>query len=286
MVLRPVYSDMSLATIDAFHELPENSVDLIVYGSSHSWRGINTKELTDDFGIQSYNYSCMWQHINTTDLFVHDSLRTQKPKIAVIDMGNIDAILRDTEIVGEVYYTRKIKHSDAKKRYLRECFGNDYGRYASYYLPLSMYHAGWTDITAASFDKSGLQPKSYIESRGYLGFDSCESVSVSDGSEYWENPLPDESVRVLDDMVEALSREGAKVILVTVPYYSNEFIYRDALKQYALDKGCAYLDFFELSSQIGLNGDTDFSEWDHLNNSGAHKVTEYLGEYIRENYEL
>ena len=31
---------------------------------------------------------------------------------------------------------------------------------------------------------------------------------------------------------------------------------------------------------VGLNGDTDFMDIEHLNISGATKVADYLGEYI------
>jgi len=285
-VFRPVYSDMSLSTIDAFHSVEENSLDLIVYGSSHSWRGVNTKELYDDYGIEAFNYSCMWQRFNTTELFVNDSFVTQNPKLVVVDVGNISEILKDTEMVGEVYYTRKIKDSEAKRRYLKGCFGDNIGRYVTYYLPFSMYHSGWTDISEESFSMDKLSPDSFIASRGYLGFDNCEPVNVVDGSDYWEDVLPDESEQILNNIVELCKSKGAKVILITVPYYSNEFIYRDALHEFADKNDCVYLDFFELSGTIGLDGNTDFSEWDHLNNSGAHKITKYLGDYIKENYDL
>lgn len=285
-VLRPVYSDMSLATIEAFHSLPANSQDVIIYGSSHSWRGVNAKQLYDDYQINAYNYSCMWQRLNTTDLFVHDSLLTQNPKVAVIDMGNLHDILSDSNMVGEIYYTRELKNTEAKKKYLRGCFGNNLGRYVTYYLPLSMYHSGWEDISSESFEMTNLSPEKFTESRGYLGFSNCEKIEISDGSDYWEDVIPDRSMELINDMVDTLQGAGVEVLLITIPYYSNEFIYRDALKEYAKEKGCNYLDFFELSKEISLDGNTDFSEWDHLNDSGATKVTEYLGKYLRDNYDL
>ena len=285
-IFRPVYSDMSLAAIDAFHSADDNSLDVIVYGSSHSWRGVNTKELYDDYGLRAYNYSCMWQRFNTTELFLNDSFRTQNPRLVIIDVGNLSEVLKDTEMVGEVYYTRKIKDSEAKRKYLRECFGDNIGRYVTYYLPFSMYHSGWTDISEDSFSMVNLSPDNFIASRGYLGFDNCEPVNVVDGSDYWEDVLPDESEKILNNMVELCKSKGAEVLLITVPYYSNEFIYRDALHEFADNTGCTYLDFFELSGAIDLDGNTDFSEWDHLNNSGAHKITKYLGDYIKDNYDL
>lgn len=285
-ILRPVYSDMSLATIEAFHSIEDNSQDVIVYGSSHSWRGVNTKQLYDDYGIAAFNYSCMWQRFNTTRLFLTDSLLTQKPKVAVIDVGNMSEILKDTDVVGEVYYTRKLKMTEDKKKYLKECFGNEAGRYVTYAIPLVMYHSGWNDLSEKSFSDVSASAADFVESRGYFGFENSVPVAVNDGSDYWEDVIPDATMTILDDMVNTCHANEIEVVLITVPYYSNEFIYRDALKEYASEKGCRYIDFFELSTEIGLDGENDFSDTDHLNHNGACKVTKYLGEVLKENYDL
>lgn len=46
-VTRPTGDDVAIAGINAFHQLPENSVDVIVYGSSHAWRNVNVNEMYD-----------------------------------------------------------------------------------------------------------------------------------------------------------------------------------------------------------------------------------------------
>lgn len=65
-ITRPTGDDVAIAGINAFHALPENSVDVIVYGSSHAWRNVNVNAMYDNYGIAAYNYGCNWQHLNTT----------------------------------------------------------------------------------------------------------------------------------------------------------------------------------------------------------------------------
>lgn len=49
--------------------MPENTIEVIGYGSSRMWRGLAPIEMYEAYGIGAYNYGCNWQHINTTELF-------------------------------------------------------------------------------------------------------------------------------------------------------------------------------------------------------------------------
>ena len=101
-LLRPVNTDIAISTIDTFHDMPENSFEVIGYGSSHMWRGMSAMELYNKYGIGAYNYGCNWQNINTTQLFLEDSLKTQSPKVALIETFNVDSLKHDTNIDGEI----------------------------------------------------------------------------------------------------------------------------------------------------------------------------------------
>ena len=79
-VLRPTNTDSAITAIRTFHDMPENSMEVIGYGSSHMWMGFDAQVMYDNYGINAYNYGCNWQHINTTGLFIKDSFRTQSPK--------------------------------------------------------------------------------------------------------------------------------------------------------------------------------------------------------------
>lgn len=48
---RPLGDDVAIANVENFHKLPENSIDVIVYGSSHAWRNVNVNEMYDKYGI-------------------------------------------------------------------------------------------------------------------------------------------------------------------------------------------------------------------------------------------
>lgn len=133
-ITRPTGDDVAIAGIEAFHQLPENSVDVIVYGSSHAWRNVNVNAMYDNYGIGAYNYASNWQRWDTTWLFFHDSLRTQSPKVVLIETFHVNSNIFDDDMDGEVYYTTAIPDSPYKREYLDMCFEGNIGRYLSYYI--------------------------------------------------------------------------------------------------------------------------------------------------------
>ena len=60
-LLDPDESETAMDAIKAFHMLDENSLEVIVYGSSHAWRGCDSMEMYRKYGLAAYNYGCNWQ---------------------------------------------------------------------------------------------------------------------------------------------------------------------------------------------------------------------------------
>lgn len=284
-LVRPVETDDDIMAINTFHELPEGSVDVIVYGSSHAWKGLNTMKMYEDYGIGAYNYGTNWEKINTTKLFLKDSFRTQSPKVVLIETGLVETLKEDVDMDGEIYYTKAIPYSTEKREYLAQCFKGDIGRYISYYLPLVAFHENRENITEFSFREGLKWYYDFKSTMGFRGSDAITEVDIPDWSVFAQAELPDSSRDVLDDMVEACQKNNIELIFYTAPYM-GEFNYSKALEQYAYEKGCIYIDFFKLIEEVGIDGKTDFQDAGHLNTNGANKLADYLGKYISDNYDL
>ena len=283
ILLRPVNTDNAYRAIDTFHSLEENSIEVIGYGSSHMWRGLNVMEMYKNYGIGAYNYGCNWQHINTTSLFFHDSLRTQSPKIVLIETFFINDLLKDTNINGEIYYTRAIPDSKEKEKYLKQCFGDSKERYLSYYLPLYAFHDNWVNISKESFQKNS-NSYDFKKNMGYYYNDDTIPITIKDSSEYQQLSLSQDAKDVLDDIIRICKKKNIQVIFFTIPH-SEGNPYHDAISQYAEENQCSYIDLFDSIEEIGIDLDSDFADVGHLNNKGADKVGQFMGKYISENYQ-
>ena len=206
---RPLGDDVAIANVENFHKLPENSIDVIVYGSSHAWRNVNVNEMYDKYGIGAYNYAANWQHLDTTWLFVHDSLATQTPKVALIEGMHINSNEFDTDMDGEIYYTTPIPESKYKRAYLKMCFENHIERYISYYFPLVAYHENKNALTTESFGRTS-NSIDFMDTMGFYPRDGVFVADVKDWTEMEDWVIGDRSLELMDDMVAALQEKAAR----------------------------------------------------------------------------
>ena len=68
-----------------FYMLDEDSVDVLILGSSHAFENINTGFLFDSYGIASYVLSGSVQPYWNTYYYLTEALKTQQPKVIILD---------------------------------------------------------------------------------------------------------------------------------------------------------------------------------------------------------
>ena len=281
--LDPAWSQDGFDVIDAFHSLEDDSLDVIVYGSSHAWKGCNTQYMNEKYNISAYNYGCNWQAINTTLLFLQDSLTTQNPKIVCIDTFCVGTVLKDTDLNGQIYYSSGIPDMKSKYKYLSRCFGKDPERWLSYYLPIVMFHDNWNTINYENYLNQGYQR--FVDSKGYMAQYNVYEGYIPDYKGFTQLELPVDSLQILDEIVYECKKRNIQIIFYTCPW-QGEYSYGYAMTKYAEENGCIYINFFENLNETGIDGATDLNDEGHLNLSGATKVADYLGKFIVENYDI
>lgn len=287
-IVRPTDTDGAYYQIETMHSFPDNSFEVMVYGSSHAFRGISTMEMYEKYGIGAYNYGWHWQKINTIKLFLQDSLLKQKPKVALIEAYTVGTVLEDTDVTAEIYYCNYIHDNEAKKKFMEKCLGKSptLDRRLSYYMPLAMFHDNWNSLTQQSF--TGLQPGGSDYLRQTMGFSMSDSVTEIEICGYKAEEqisLNESSLEELDDIVEICKSNDIQVVFFVVPW-NESYAYSDAMKKYAEEHGCVFLDLIKNYEEVGLDGKTDFSDAGHLNTNGSIKVADYIGKFLIENYKL
>lgn len=69
-----------------YRELPADTVDVLLVGSSHIGTNIDNQQIFDETGIASYNLWVGMQPLWNSYYYVQEGLRYQNPKVLVVDV--------------------------------------------------------------------------------------------------------------------------------------------------------------------------------------------------------
>ena len=69
-----------------FYKQPKNKIDVLFLGSSHVHCNVDTKVLWDKYGMAAYLLTGAEQPLWNNYFLLKEALKTQKPKLIVLDM--------------------------------------------------------------------------------------------------------------------------------------------------------------------------------------------------------
>ena len=93
----------------------------------------------------------------------------------------------------------------------------------------------------------------------------------------------------LEAQSKLLKENGAELILISTPSTRNwNYTRHEVTEDFAAGKGITYIDLNTIDkSELNIDWNTDTKDGgDHLNVSGAQRVTEWFGRYIDKNYDF
>ncbi|MDY4195514.1 MAG: SGNH/GDSL hydrolase family protein [Bariatricus sp.] len=239
---------------------PQDSIDVIVLGDSLSYASISPMELWEEHGITGYVCGQSGQKIQETYHMLETAFETQSPKLVILETNTLFRGRTGLEGIKETI----------------EAWGN-------YYIPIFRGHDIW---------KSFLIDKKYPE-ESYKGFSfRCDVQPYKKGNYMLETEqkeeMPDIVVKYMESIQKLCYKKGAELLLVGTPSPVNcNYRRHNSISAYAESNSLDYLDMNLRLDEIGIDWETDsLDKGDHLNLSGAEKVTKYLGDYLEEYYEL
>lgn len=239
---------------------PEESIDMIVLGDSLCYAAISPMVLWKNHGIASYVCGQSGQKIQETYHMLETALETQSPKLVVLETNVMFGGKSGLESLME-----SIKE------------------WRNHYIPIFRCHDIW---------KSFFIEKQYPE-ENYKGFAFRCTVQPYEKGEYMQETeqredMTDTVISYMEKIEELCREKNVKLLLLGTPSPIN-YNYRrhNSVRTYATEHSLNYLDLNLKLGEVGIDWKTDsLDKGDHLNLSGAHKVTNYLGEYLKSEYEL
>ncbi len=241
-------------------------------------------QLWNDYGIVSYNMGSHATYLAGSYYNILLACEKRHPKLIVVDAYAIhtENKVADTSYIHKMLdtYPISLKKYEAIKELLGEkkLLANE----IEFLFNFSMYHTRWNELTKNDFEmkedyEKGANSRISVDIPSKMG--DINTNKVYDG----EKTI---NMEYLTKIIDYCRKENIELLVTYLPYPASEE--EIAVSKYVKDI-CdnERVKYINLLTENIVNYDTDcYDKNSHLNPSGARKVTNYLGKYIIENYNI
>ena len=284
-ITTPTDGNLSIQTLS---QIPANTVDVCFLGSSHFYNSINPAILWRETGISAYVLGSSSQRFLTTYYYLRELLKTQTPKLVVLDLYSTKFAELSLNAYSSAY---RMPMSLNKLAYWYE-FSKNLADPISLLLQLPIYHSRSDDITADDFNKynmSTLAKQSYL---GYVYRDEQMKNAPPYGTDLvtaQRTPMNSMVEEWLTRIIALCNANSIPVLMLEVPFLGCTQEYQMMMNDsMAVSKnfGAQALNLFETLDTATLPNSNDYFDVQHVNYQGSQKVSTWLAQYLQSTYTL
>lgn len=287
----------------AVYSQPEDTVDLLVLGTSHVHCGINTAKLWNDYGIAAYDYSSAEQSLWVSYYYLREMCKYQKPKVVVLDFFGPAAFLDNYDykyyFLDDTLYG--MRFSANKLEMMNACFDGKVENWDRYFPSYAGYHDRYDELEEKDLKEAW--GADYSSFKGFTPFFKNQENSAPWITTDEAKAPSDKSVKYLKKIIDYTNENGIELYITVIPYTLNvtqqEGIVQEEdarynwLENYVLElqaQGVSnvYFDYtFKHIGDIGIDFESGADTADgnsHLNYNGSVKFTRYLADDLRSKY--
>lgn len=245
---------------------PENTIDVLVLGDSESYNSYIPLELWNQYGFTSYVCGTPAQRILNSYEYLQYAYKSQKPRIVILEANNLYT---------KNGFVRRMKETIDK------------------FIPAFEYHDRWKNLNKEDFYKS---PKytEIVNDKGYRYSNKIKTVKKSKRENFMKEnqetkTISNDNKKHLKEIKDYCDKNNAILILYNSPAPANwSYDKHNGVEKLAKSLGIEYIDFNLKVDELKINWKKDSQEkrGEHLNYTGAMKITNYLGNHLKSHYEL
>lgn len=291
-------------TLHEFYQCEEN-IDTLFLGTSHCFRAYDPKLYAELTGESAFSLGSSSQNIDTSYYLLKEAIKYNEVKKVYLDIYYIFLFFNPEkrELLEANIISDYMKPSWNRLDFIVHCSSEEH--YTNSLLP---FRRNWQKLGDLDYIRENLKKKNTDSYRNYApvvyederyiakGFVSSQAVLREEIYHWIPNSdhidLSDDTsfaISYLEKIVDLCKKENIELILLTAPSYEKYLETKDSYEMihnfvhniadtYELE----YWDFNlvpkdELSLTV-----QDFIDEDHLNGSGAEKVTEYLALLVKQ----
>ena len=282
-----VKGDDGIYGVTKFYELDENTIDVLILGSSHAFEDFNTGVLWEKYGIASYILAGSIQPMWNTYYYLKEALKTQTPELIVLEgYATIfdEEYSDDSRIINNNY---GLHWSSDKIDSIKVSAPKD--RWTEFLLEYMQYHTRYTELSSADF----LKNKNDCFYEDWKGF-CCNMVTTSldpfDVRGITERAgIYEKTEKYYRAIIELAQMNNIPIIVIVSPYAGISELHQqkfNTASDIAAEYEVPFVNCNLLCDEIGIDYSTDVADVGHLNYKGSQKYSSFIGSYLIENYDI
>lgn len=289
-----------------FYALPQNSLNMVFIGSSHSYCTFDPELFDNHFAISSYQMGTPLQHLDTSYYELLEIYRTQTPDVVVLETY-WDVLDDRFEMKQANSFFEVLQNEELKKEYIQKVF--PLSEKIKYYLLPIRFQQDYFAYEANEISKKieqtyGVQKKKiqyqegeeYYRSKGYVycnmgmlpgEYNETNQFRGLDGKN-WE--MDETQAGYVKKIAALCKQKGSELVMVTAPialvsmdYIQNYDKIHQKMAALAEEVHANYIDYNVINQQIGMLTNENFRDDAHLNDSGVQIVDRHFINWLTEN---
>ena len=273
-------SDIPEGALIAEYYKEETGHDVVFIGDCEVYENFSPDLLWREYGVTSYIRGSAQQLIWQSYYLMEETLNYETPKVMVFNVLS----MKYGEPQSEAYNRLNLdgmRLSPQKLAAVRASMTEEESL-LSYLFPLLRYHSRWNELKGE--DLRYLTHRDIVSDSGYLmNVQVRPAENVPAG-----RPLGDYSFApvcwdYLDKMASLCEEKGVRLVLIKAPslypfWYDQ---WEEQIEDYAARRGLSYINFLELTDEIGVDFTTDtYDSGLHLNLYGAEKLSRWFAQRL------
>lgn len=274
-------------TTKEFYDLKDNSIEVFIVGSSQIVTGVSSMTMYENYGISAFGLGTGNAPMAGNYHWLKECEKTQDISMVAIEVSMLYEPTKQF-LFRRAFDPMKLSRNKLEAVY-EQSRAYDGDSVLSYVFPMIKYHDRWKELTEEDFVfheedslvyrgnvmKSGVKPVPY------------EKVII-DNDALRDIEMEAEQLEYFEKILSYCKENGWDVVLFKTPKTSWSLSKSEGVKALAEQYGVPFLDFNydKLMKEIKFDPMRDLRDADHPNLRGAEKISDYLGKYLQENYDL
>ena len=241
----------------AVYAEPAGTIDALFIGNSEAAYAFTPMKIWEEEGFATYNCGGRGHPLNYSEDYLHGVFEKQSPKVVFLET---DSIFKKSLFIWRIVASNMVSTFN-----------------------VLTYHNRWKNMNAEEVGKQ----QQYTFTSYLKGYEFATEIQPADASRHMLPASKSRSIfyrnrKCVKKMKEYCEARGAKLVLVSVPSTTNwNMENHNGIADFASDIGVEYIDMNLILDELALDWNTDTRDGgDHMNLSGAEKVSSYIGKYL------